>query len=194
MSRYNYIITIKQPDYKTADAVAFLMLIMAVAFFSFTAARQWFTAYHNAAILYIVIAAFIVAWSIYSFASAKQKKGIAYYRLALLAAAAGWFIQPVSNYWMAGLYLIAALLERQVKFPQEIGVDDNGISFNSLPQKEYEWKEINNLLLKEGILTVDYKNNRLFQQEIESEVNPSLEKEFNQYCREHLAEDKKHIL
>lgn len=186
-SRYNYIITIKQPDYKTADAVAFLMLVLAVAFFSFVALRQWSTAYHNVAIMYVVIDAFILLWSTYSFLSARNKKRIAYYRLALLAAAVGWFVEPVSNYWMAGLYLIAALLERQVKFPQEIGVDDSGITFNTLPQKEYEWKEINNLLLKEGILTVDYKNNRLFQQEVESEVSPYLEREFNQYCREKLA-------
>ena len=88
---------------------------------------------------------------------------------------------------MAGLFLIAALLERQVKFPQEIGVDDNGITFNTLPQKEYEWKDINNLLLKEGILTVDYKNNKLFQHEIESEVSPVLEREFNHYCQAKLA-------
>ncbi len=194
MSRYNYIITIKQPDYKTADAIAFLMLVLAVAFFSFIAARQWETVYHNAAIMYVIIVAFIVLWSVYRFVSARNKKSIAFYRLALLAAAIGWFTEPVSNYWMAGLYLIAALLERQVKFPQEIGVDENGITFNTLPQKEYEWKEINNLLLKEGILTVDYKNNKLFQQEIESEVNPSLEKEFNLYCREKLAEDQKNIL
>ena len=187
-SRYNYIITIKKPDYKTADAVAFLMLVLALAFFSFTVVKQWSTVYHNAAIMYMVIIAFIVLWSGYRFVSARNKKGsIAFYRLALLAAAIGWFTEPVSNYWMTALYVIAALLERQVKFPQEVGVDDNGIAFNTLPQKEYEWKEINNLLLKEGILTVDYKNNKLFQQEIESEINPSLENEFNQYCRTKLA-------
>ena len=186
-SRYNYIITIKKPDYKTADAVAFLMLVLAIAFFSFSAVRQWSTTYHNAAIMYIIIVAFIVLWSSYSFVSAWNKKRIAFYRLALFAAALGWFAEPVSNYWLAALYVIAALLERQVKFAQELGVDENGITFTTLLQKEYEWKEINNLLLKEGILTVDYKNNKLFQQEIESEVNPSLEKEFNQYCRAKLA-------
>ena len=195
MNRYQYIITIKQPDYKTADAVAFLMGVLAVTFFSFVAVKYGSTnVYRNAAILYAVIVAFVILWSVYSFVSAKQNRGIAYYRLALLAAAVGWFIQPVSNYWLGGLYVIAALLERQVKFPQEIGVDEDGITFNTLPQKEYEWKEINNLLLKEGILTVDYKNNKLFQQEIESEVSSSLEKEFNRYCREMLAEDQKHIL
>lgn len=187
MSNYNYVITIKEPDYKRVNAITFLMLLLAVAFFVYVAAHQWTTKYHNAAIMYIVIAAFIVLWSVYTFFSSQQKNGVAYYRLALFAAAIGWFAEPISNYWMAGLFVIAALLERQVKFPQEIGVDERGITFNTLPQKEYAWKDINNLLLKEGILTVDYKNNKLFQHEIESDVNPALEREFNQYCQAKLA-------
>lgn len=188
MSKYNYVITIKEPDYKRADAVAFLMLLLAVAFFVYTIIHQWSSAiYHNAVIMYVVIVAFIVLWSIYRFVTAGKKGEIAYYRLSLFAAAIGWFTQPVANYWMTGLFVLAALLEKQVKFPQEIGVDDNGITFNTLPAKEYEWKDINNLLLKEGMLTVDYKNNKLFQHEIESEISPSLEQEFNQYCRAKLA-------
>ncbi len=195
MSRYNYIITIKEPDYKKWDAVTFLMLVLAVAFFSYVAVHQWSSAvYHNVAILLVAITIFIALWSTFRYISAKQNNAIAYYRVALFAAALGWFVEPVNNYWMAGLFLIAALLERQVKFPQEIGVDESGITFNTLPQKEIAWKDISNLLLKEGILTVDYKNNKLFQQEIESEISPSMEKEFNQYCREMLAENRKHIL
>ncbi len=191
MSQYNYVITIKEPDYKKVNAITFLMLLLAVAFFVYIATHQWATKYHNAAIMDVVIAAFIVLWSVYTFFSSQQKNKVAYYRLALFAAAIGWFAEPISNYWMAGLFVIAALLERQVKFPQEIGVDERGITFNTLPQKEYEWKDINNLLLKEGILTVDYKNNKLFQHEIESDVSPALEREFNQYCGAKLAAAKR---
>ena len=188
MNRYNYIITIKEPDNKKIDIITFLMLLLAMLFFSYVAAHQWLSkVYHNAAILYVVITAFILLWSLYVFFSARKKGEVAFYRLALFAAAIGWFTEPVSNYWMAGLFVIAALLEKQVKFSQEMGVDDSGITFNTLPAKEYEWKEINNLLLREGILTVDYKNNKLFQHEIESEVNPALEREFNQYCEMKLA-------
>ncbi len=188
MSKYNYVITIKEPDYKKVDAVSFIMLFLAVLFFVYVAIHQWTSKlYHNAAILFAVIAVFIVLWSFYSYFSARQKDEIAFYRLALFAAAIGWFIEPVSNYWMAGLFAIAALLERQVKFPQELGVDESGITFNTLPAKEYEWKEIKNLLLKEGILTVDYKDNKLFQHEIESDVSPALEREFNHYCQGKLT-------
>ncbi len=188
MSQYNYVITIKEPDYKKIDAVTFLMLLLAVVFFVYVAVQQWASkVYRNAAIMYMALTAFIMLWSVYSFFSLRKKNKVAFYRLALFAAAIGWFAQPVSNYWMAGLFLLAFLLERQVKFPQEIGVDDGGITFNTLPRKEYEWKDINNLLLKEGILTVDCKNNKLFQHEIESEISPALEREFNQYCGTKLA-------
>lgn len=188
MNQYNYVITIKEPDYKWVDAITFLMLLLATAFFGYVAMHQWSSkVYHNAAILYAVLVAFILLWSAYSFISSRRKNEIAFYRLALFAAAIGWFIEPISNYWMAGLFALAALLERQVKFPQEIGVDENGITFNTLPSKEYEWKEINNLLLKEGVLTVDYKSNKLFQHEIESEVSADLEREFNRYCQSKLA-------
>lgn len=188
MNKYNFIITIKEPDYKKVDVITFLMLGLAMLFFMYVAAHQWLSkVYHNAAILYVVITVFILLWSVYVFVSVRKKKEIAFYRLALFAAAIGWFTEPVSNYWMAGLFLLAALLERQVKFPQEMGVDESGITFNTLPAKEYEWKEINNLLLKEGILTVDYKNNKLYQHEIESEVHPALEREFNHYCQSKLT-------
>ncbi len=188
MSEYNYIIIIKEPDVKKADAITFLMLLLSVAFFAYIAIHQWHSkAYHNAAVLYVVIVFFIVLWSTYRFVTAQNKGNMVYYRLSLFAAAIGWFTEPVSNYWMAGLFALAALLERQVKFPQELGVDDAGITFNTLPAKEYEWKDINNVLLKEGMLTVDYKNNKLFQQEIESDISPALEHEFNHYCRLKLA-------
>ncbi|MDQ2752042.1 MAG: hypothetical protein M3R72_03370 [Bacteroidota bacterium] len=187
MSQYNYVITIKEPDYKRVNAVTFLMLLIAIVFFIYVTIHQWASKYHNAAIMDVVIITFIVLWSVYTFFSSQQKNKVAYYRLALFAAAIGWFAEPISNYWMAGLFVIAALLERQVKFPQEIGVDEHGITFNTLPQKEYEWKDIKNVLLKEGILTVDYKNNKLFQHAIESDVNPALEREFNQYCGTKLA-------
>lgn len=84
------------------------------------------------------------------------------------------------------MYLTAALIERQVKFSAEVRAGDDGIVFNSLPAKSYPWGDINNILLKENMLTIDYRNNKIFQKEIETDVSDALEKEFNAYCRERL--------
>ena len=187
MGKYNYIITIKQPDYKTANIISLLMLILAMAAFIRTA---WVycpsRAYHNAAILYAVFSGIILTWSVYCIAFAPKLKRVPYYRLALAAAAVGWFVEPLSNIWLGALYAIAALIERQVKFPVEIGADDSGIVFNSLPVKSFQWNEIDNLLLKDNMITIDFKNNKIYQKEIEADVSAVLEREFNAFCSSKL--------
>lgn len=187
MSRYQYLITIKKPESQKADAVTLLMLLPATVFFLYVAVVQWYSMEQPVAAFYFWLSAFIVLWSMYRYVSARRNHGIAFYRWALLAAAIGWWLAPVSNYWLAGLFAMAAFMEQRVKIPQELGVDESGIAFNTLPAREYSWKDINHLLLKEGILTVDYKNNKLYQHTIESEISADLENEFNRYCESKLA-------
>jgi len=40
--------------------------------------------------------------------------------------------------------------------------------------------------LKDGLLTIDFKDNKLFQKEIEEQVSPVLDSEFNEFCRSKL--------
>jgi hypothetical protein len=189
MSRYNYVITVKQPNYKNANVISLLMLMLAVAVFIYTAWMYWPSRmYHNVAILYLVLSGIILVWCIYSLAFAPRLKRVPYYRLALAAAAVGWLVEPLSNYWIGGLYAVAALIERQVKFPVEIGVDDNGIVFNTLPAKSFTWNEIGNMLLKDNIITIDFKNNKIYQKETEADVSTALEDELNAFCNKKLSE------
>ena len=189
MGKYNYIITIKQPDYKTANIISLLMLILALAAFIRTAWVYWPSrAYHNVAILYAIFSGIILIWCVYCIVFAPKLKRVPYYRLALAAAAVGWFVEPLSNIWLGALYAIAALIERQVKFPVEIGVDDNGIVFNSLPVKAFRWNEIENMLLKDNLFTINFKNNKIYQKEIEADVSAALEREFNAFCSSKLHE------
>jgi hypothetical protein len=79
-------------------------------------------------------------------------------------------------------YIIAALLERQLKFPQEIGFSKDAVTFNTFPSKHYNWQQLKNVILKDNILTLDFKNNKIFQKETESDVSAETEKEFNEFC------------
>jgi hypothetical protein len=49
------------------------------------------------------------------------------------------------------------------------------------------WNEINNAVIKDGFLTIDQKNNKLFQKEIEGDVSADIETEFNEFCRHQIA-------
>ncbi len=61
---------------------------------------------------------------------------------------------------------------------------ENNIKVKRVPFKTYEWNTLQNVVLKDGILTLDFKNNTLAQHTVEkSDVN---ENEFNQFARQLL--------
>lgn len=55
----------------------------------------------------------------------------------------------------------------------------------NFPVKKYTWDEFANVILKDNLLTLDFKNNRLLQAEIEvADIN---EEAFNTFAKQQLA-------
>jgi hypothetical protein len=175
---YDYVITLKKPNYRFVDQVSLLMLFFAVAVFGYS-----YYMHLKTGINYLIFGVLVLLTSLFSFLK-KSRTGSSYFRWPLLIAAVGWL--ALHNIWMAILFAAAGLLERQVKFPQEIGFSEKEIAFNSFPKKKLQWNEVSNAVIKDGLITIDQKNNKLFQKEIDSGVSPAVEKEFNEFCRRHL--------
>jgi hypothetical protein len=134
--------------------------------------------------LYITIMLSMIAWT--AITLLKEKKGRpSLYRIALLLGAWGIFLQPYLS-WLAFIYVAAAVIEKQVKFPEEIAFDNDEVVINSFPKKRYPWDAFENVVLKDGLLTLDYKKNTLFQKQIESAVEKEDEAAFNVFCQERL--------
>lgn len=179
---YDYLITLKKNDYSVADQISQLMYIFSLITFGY-----FYYYYPKSAAVYIYIgAAILLSWA-YSLIK-KRRKGEALFRLGLFLCAVGWILGPERNVWMAILYAIAGLIEKQVKFPAEIGFSKDEISFNSLPRKVLRWDEIRNVIIKDGLITIDQKNNKLTQKEIEGYVTHDIEKEFNDFASHCIAE------
>lgn len=178
---YDYLITLKKPDYRLVDQVSQLMYVFALLAFGF------FYYHHlkNGTVYLFIGAAILLAWA-YTLVR-KRKKGEALFRLGLFIAALGWVLGPERNVWMAVLYAVAGLLEKQVKFPAEIGFSEKEISFNSLPRKVLHWNEVKNVVIKDGLITIDQKNNKLTQKEIEGYVTKDIEQEFNDFASRCMA-------
>lgn len=177
---YDYLITLKKPDYRPIDQVSQFMYLFALVLFSY---YYYHFPKSGAAYLYFG-AGILLAW-IYAIVK-KRMKGHAFFRFGLLIGAAGWLVGSQTNILMGILYAIAGLLEKQVKFPKEIGFSESEISFNTFPRKVLQWNEINNALIKDGLITIDLKNNNLFQKEIDGHVSADIEKEFNDFCKQHI--------
>ena len=177
---YDYLILLKKSNDNLADQVSQLLYVFAIAAFGFFI----YTYPSNSTNYIFVVAAMVINWSITIFN--KRKNGVAYFRMGLLIAAVGWIIGFQRNLFMAVLYALAAILEKQVKFPPEIGFSETEISFNSLPRKTLHWAEVSNVVIKDGLLTIDQKNNNLYQKEIDGDVTPEIEAEFNAFCKEQI--------
>jgi hypothetical protein len=61
---------------------------------------------------------------------------------------------------------------------------------NTLFRRRYDWTDFNNVVLKDGLLTLDFKNNRLLQKEVleDDDEDDADEDEFNDYCQTRLKE------
>lgn len=176
---YDYIIILKKKSNNKVDGISQLMLVLSIIAFVGSA-------YANPAnsIKPLLISVLILGWWI--FCNLQKRRNISpSYRLALLFAAIGWYFQK-DGIWISLIYLIAAVLEKQVKFPQEIAFDELEVVQNSFPKKRHSWKEINNVILKDGLLTIDFKNNQLIQKEVDAEVLDQVEKEFNEFAIEQI--------
>lgn len=183
MKVYDYIIVFKKPSFRLVDIISQLMLLLAVLVFASTIPASKAVVQGSSLVLVVVLTG-IICWWVYCIF--QQKKGnTPFFRLALLLAAVGWYFQTKGNY-ITLIYFLAAVLEKQAKFPQEIAFDDQGVVMNSLPKKYYDWTDITNVILRDGILTIDFRNNKLIQKEIETPATVKLEQEFNEFCKVRL--------
>ena len=88
--------------------------------------------------------------------------------------------------WLFIPFALMGLFERQAKMPLEVGFTDSEIVINTLIRRRYKWNDFNNIVLKDDLLTLDFKTNRLLQRETVDEEGDAEEDEFNVYCREQL--------
>ncbi|HEX9509686.1 MAG TPA: hypothetical protein VF939_04355 [Puia sp.] len=111
------------------------------------------------------------------------------YKYWLLLAGLGWLGMSFLP-WLGILFFLQSFLEHQVKRPLEIGFSSDRVVINTLFKRSYAWTDFNNVILKDGLLTLDFKNNRLLQKEIldDEEEDDADEDEFNEYCQSRLKE------
>ena len=184
---YDFVITLKHYDYRFVDRVSQIMYVFAILVFGY-----FFYMGGMKELFYPVLMMILTA--IWYVTNLKYKRtGFTLYRFGLLVAGVGFFYGPEKNIWMGVLYAIASLIERYVKTAKEIGFTENEIAFNSFPKKRKDWNEFNNVLIKDGLITLDHKNNKLFQKEIEGNVPPQMELEFNEFCRVNLLKSKERV-
>ncbi len=103
---------------------------------------------------------------------------------ALLYIAFNWII--LSYWWAAAVSILLWLFYDVSRRQLLVSFSEKGIVYPSFPRRNLQWNELTNTILKDDLLTIDFKNNRIVQQLIEKTAKPVDEKEFNDFCRMQL--------
>lgn len=178
---YQYVVTLKNQSHRYIDILGLFLSIFSVACFSLQLVSS-----KNVSVAYLIGAVVVMGIVIYNQVQIAKKQKV-YYSRALLIAALVWMKMPYFQ-WLVFLFIILALLEYQAKYSIEIGFSDNEIVINSLFKKRYNWASFSNIVLRDGLLTLDFTNNRILQREVEDDEDDDAdEDEFNDYCKRQLA-------
>ena len=180
---YQYVVTLKNNTRRYIDRVSLWLLFISVALFF----SEVFGNTGRTKFVYLFCCGLIGGIVVRNLLLRKRQPGkTVFYNYALFIAAIGWVVTP-DLFWVFFPLVLMGLFERQAKFPLEIGFSDESIVINTLVRRRYRWTDFNNIVLKDDLLTLDFKNNRLLQRETIDEEGDADEDEFNDYCRAQLA-------
>lgn len=116
----------------------------------------------------------------YFFTKLKIKK------IVLLATAAGFLFIATHSVAFAIVLLLIGMLANALNKKPLITINERGIFIQrSFGSNNFNWGHFNNIILKDNLLSIDFKNNKLLQLEIDAHSTID-ENIFNHFCKMHL--------
>jgi hypothetical protein len=177
-----FIILLKNEKLKTYTVIGWL--IIALHFFAFIYVG---VSKHNGIMTLPFYAAGLLM-IIFIFHSFSNREAVENDTLSLSFSVAviAWIVLQL--YWSAVVTFFLFLFQDISRRQLVVLVYEDRIIYPSFPKRTIVWEEMNNAILKDGWLTIDLKNNKVFQNEI---VSPTSEIEFNEFCDAQLQALKK---
>jgi len=87
------------------------------------------------------------------------------------------------NIWMGIMLLLFAVMSFFTNKKTIVTVNDEGVIYPSFPVKKYLWSHITHVICKDDILTIDLKDNKLLQLNIDKKFAAEFDAdEFNKFC------------
>lgn len=180
---YDYVVVLKNPKLNLILNTGWLLSILSLIILIVNA-----FIYPDSWLLYLCI--FIVLVLVISNLIDKKKKKEIRFKSILIAAGIGLIFLTKFEY-MNLIILVAGLTEGFFLRKTEIGLTTNEIVISKLWKEKITWDKLNNVIIKDDMLTIDFKNNRLIQlptDDADDDEYDVDDDEFNIFCRNQLKE------
>ncbi|HVM88133.1 MAG TPA: hypothetical protein VMT76_08075 [Puia sp.] len=181
--KYDYVVVLKKRSDRQIDFISIFLCVLSIAAFIF---NQVISARFN--FFFTLVSIIITAGVLYNLFFLRDKSPR--FKYLLFLAGISWIIMPYLQ-WVSVALFFLAFLEYQAKHPLEVGFSNDEILINTFIKRRFTWNDFHNIILKDGLLTLDFKNNMLFQKETMDDDEPDAEEdEFNSYCKIQLIKAK----
>lgn len=173
-----YIFYAVNKRYKFASAFSITLLMLNVIGFIYIGYTRSGKGYSYAAIIFLSILFYILL---------KNKSKSYAVSIAYWLSIMGWV--SFEFYWIAASVLVLWLLNSFIKKQFTFNITNAGVEIiASMQNQTHQWSQFNNVILKDGLLTLDYTSNKILQTEV-NEAFYVNEAEFNEFCRKQLTVD-----
>jgi hypothetical protein len=174
----------KLRTYKVMGALLIIAQFVLAAWMAFVQKKPGYTA------VFYGMLFFITATALYDrLKKNKQGNPISTHSFLLLIFAVLWASQL--NFILFTFSLVMASLHAFSTKEKILTINNQGIRYPSFPVKKISWNELSNLVLKDGLLTIDFKNDKLIQQSVAETLGQPLdEAAFNEFCRSRIFANK----
>jgi hypothetical protein len=171
-------ISLKNPKIKSYRFIALFIVIVNFAFFIFFLITG-FHFFESAAAVFLIL-----LYCLYRFYLSKKFK-IGFYLddLSFFILAGCWV--ATQNYLVAFLSAIMGILYHLSLQKLQFIFAADFVKKVNFPPTEFQWSRFTNVMLRDNILTLDFRNNKLLQLEIEDEKKID-EKVFNEFAKERM--------
>ncbi|MEY2595211.1 MAG: hypothetical protein RI965_483 [Bacteroidota bacterium] len=175
---YDYVVVLKNNNKSIIEKTGWMLSIMSILPMSILIFQ------HPDGILQYILLFAVLSLLTSLYIDKKKKKKLQF--LSLLICIGVGLIAISGNILLGMLYVVAGISEKFLSANIEIGFSANQIVKKGLTSKAFRWNELNNVMIKDDLLTMDFKNNTLFQAYTDDEEDEEYEvedEEFNNYCR-----------
>jgi hypothetical protein len=182
---YSFEITNRKKRYYTLLSNIFLLLTaIAYILFRYSRYEQHIGSFFGS--LFLPIAIFLVI--LLRFIFMIRHKNILFTQLHFASILAiCWASQY--QYLFAAVIFLLGVFEYFVNRDTVCVVSEQGVQLNTFPARNYKWPQLENVMIKSGMFTIDRKDNHIFQVDVSDETLSFTEDAFNAFCEKQGLKD-----
>lgn len=113
-----------------------------------------------------------------------KKKYHLLHQIAVIIVGITWFL--LGFVWIGILIIALDFFATKIAKNYTIQFSNENIVLNKVYTSTFNWQQLQNVVLKDGLLTLDFINNKLLQVNIVNEINDAEQSNFNDFCKQQL--------